>query len=64
MEKRKLGNSGVEVQPLALGGNVFGWTADESASFKVLDGFVAADFNLINSPRPSRCCSSLSCFSP
>ena len=30
MKKRKLGNSGLEVAPLALGGNVFGWTADES----------------------------------
>ena len=34
--------------PLALGGNVFGWTADELTSFQVLDGFVAAGFNLID----------------
>jgi aryl-alcohol dehydrogenase-like predicted oxidoreductase len=48
MQLRKLGSSGLEVGPLALGGNVFGWTADEAASFQVLDGFVAAGFNLID----------------
>jgi aryl-alcohol dehydrogenase-like predicted oxidoreductase len=48
MMQRKLGRSGLEVAPLALGGNVFGWTADEAASFKVLDAFVAAGFNLID----------------
>jgi len=46
MEKRKLGNSGFEVAPLALGGNVFGWTADEPTSFRLLDAFVGAGFNL------------------
>jgi len=46
--KRKLGRSGLEVAPLALGGNVFGWTANEPASFEVLDAFVAAGFNLID----------------
>lgn len=46
--QRKLGRSGLEVAPLALGGNVFGWTADEATSFKVLDAFVAAGFNLID----------------
>src|SRR4026209_1510259 len=40
MEKRPIGNSGIEVAPLALGGNVFDWTADEAASFAVLDAFV------------------------
>jgi len=45
---RKLGNSGLEVGPLALGGNVFGWTADEPSSFRLLDAFVAAGFNLID----------------
>ncbi len=45
---RKLGNSGLEVGPLALGGNVFGWTAGEPASFRLLDAFVAAGFNLID----------------
>ena len=48
MEKRKLGNSGFEVAPLALGGNVFGWTADETTSFGLLDAFVGAGFNLID----------------
>src|SRR5947209_3296541 len=45
---RKLGNSGLEVAPLALGGNVFGWTIDEQTSFKILDAFVGAGFNLID----------------
>jgi aryl-alcohol dehydrogenase-like predicted oxidoreductase len=48
MKKRKLGNSGLEIAPLALGGNVFGWTADEPTSFAVLDAFVAAGFNFID----------------
>ncbi len=48
MQKRKLGNSGLEVAPLALGGNVFGWTADEPTSFRLLDAFVAAGCNLID----------------
>jgi len=48
MNKRKLGNTGFEVAPLAFGGNVFGWTADEAMSFRLLDAFVAAGFNLID----------------
>jgi len=48
MKKRKLGNSGLEIAPLALGGNVFGWTADELTSFRLLDAFVAAGCNLID----------------
>ncbi len=48
MQKRKLGKTGVEVAPLALGGNVFGWTADESISFELLDAFVDRGFNLID----------------
>ena len=48
MQKRKLGNSGLEVSPLAFGGNVFGWTADEQTSFKLLDAFVDAGFNLVD----------------
>ena len=48
MEKRLLGNSGIKVAPLALGGNVFGWTIDEPASFKILDAFTYAGFNLID----------------
>ena len=48
MKKRKLGTSGFEVAPLALGGNVFGWTADEAMSFRLLDAFVAGGFDLID----------------
>lgn len=48
MHKRKLGDSGLEVSPLAFGGNVFGWTADETMSFRLLDTFVAEGFNLID----------------
>jgi aryl-alcohol dehydrogenase-like predicted oxidoreductase len=48
MKKRKLGDSGLEVAPLAFGGNVFGWTVDARTSFNLLDAFVAAGFNLID----------------
>ncbi|HKP13276.1 MAG TPA: aldo/keto reductase, partial [Blastocatellia bacterium] len=48
MEKRRLGNSGLEIAPLAFGGNVFGWTADEPTSFNLLDAFVEAGLNLID----------------
>ncbi len=48
MKKRKLGNFGLKVAPLALGGNVFGWTVDEPTSFKLLDAFVEAGFNLVD----------------
>jgi len=48
VEKRALGNSGIEVAPLALGGNVFGWTADGATSFQILDAFVAAGGNMID----------------
>jgi aryl-alcohol dehydrogenase-like predicted oxidoreductase len=48
MIKRRLGNSGLEAAPLAFGGNVFGWTVDEPTSFRLLDAFVAAGFNLID----------------
>jgi aryl-alcohol dehydrogenase-like predicted oxidoreductase len=48
MKKRKLGNSVLEVAPLALGGNVFGWTVDEPTAFKILDAFVAAGLNLLD----------------
>ena len=46
--KRPIGDSGIEVAPLALGGNVFDWTADEAASFAVLDAFVAAGGTMID----------------
>jgi aryl-alcohol dehydrogenase-like predicted oxidoreductase len=48
MKKRKLGNSGLEVFPLAFGGNVFGWTVDEAMCFKLLDAFVGSGFNFID----------------
>ncbi|MES2538431.1 MAG: aldo/keto reductase [Pseudomonadota bacterium] len=48
MDKRKLGRSELQVSPLAFGGNVFGWTADETSSFALLDKFVGSDFNLID----------------
>jgi aryl-alcohol dehydrogenase-like predicted oxidoreductase len=48
MKRRNLGNSGLEIAPLAFGGNVFGWTTDQRTSFRLLDAFVAAGFNLID----------------
>jgi len=48
MKKRGLGHSGFEIAPLAFGGNVFGWTVDEPMAFKLLDAFVDAGFNLID----------------
>ena len=48
MEKRQLGKSGLSVAPWCFGGNVFGWTADEATSFRLLDAFVDAGFNFID----------------
>jgi aryl-alcohol dehydrogenase-like predicted oxidoreductase len=48
MHKRKLGTSGLEIAPLVLGGNVFGWTADRETSFAVLDAFAEAGFNAVD----------------
>ncbi|HVB88012.1 MAG TPA: aldo/keto reductase [Candidatus Dormibacteraeota bacterium] len=48
MNKRKLGNSGLEIAPWVLGGNVFGWTADEATSFNLLDAFVGAGLNTVD----------------
>ena len=48
MKRRNLGNSGLEVAPLAFGGNVFGWTVDEGTAFQLLDAFVSSGFNLID----------------
>ncbi|MFJ9834710.1 aldo/keto reductase [Streptomyces sp. NPDC101169] len=45
---RKIGSSDLEVFPLALGGNVFGWTADEKTSFAVLDAYTAAGGNFVD----------------
>ena len=41
MHTRQLGQSPLQIAPLVLGGNVFGWSADEKRSFAVLDAFVA-----------------------
>ena len=48
MRKRPIGNSGIEVAPLAFGGNVFGWTADETMSFRLLDAWVDAGMNFVD----------------
>jgi aryl-alcohol dehydrogenase-like predicted oxidoreductase len=48
MEMREIGRSGIKVSPVCLGGNVFGWTADEKASFEVLDTFIAGGGNFID----------------
>jgi aryl-alcohol dehydrogenase-like predicted oxidoreductase len=48
MEQRALGKAGFSVAPLCFGGNVFGWTADEATSFKLLDAFVAGGGNFID----------------
>lgn len=48
MKRRRLGNSELEISPLAFGGNVFGWTVDEQTSFQLLDAFVDAGLNLID----------------
>jgi aryl-alcohol dehydrogenase-like predicted oxidoreductase len=48
MHLRELGRSGLMVAPLAFGGNVFGWTADDATSFSLLDAFVGGGFNLID----------------
>ena len=48
MHPRPLGRSGISIAPLMFGGNVFGWTADEAASFRLLDAFVAGGFNAID----------------
>ena len=48
MKRHKFGRTGFQIAPLAFGGNVFGWTADEPTSFKLLDAFVEAGGNLID----------------
>ncbi len=48
IETRPVSNSGLHVAPLALGGNVFGWTADEATSFRILDAFVDAGGTMID----------------
>jgi aryl-alcohol dehydrogenase-like predicted oxidoreductase len=48
MEKRRLGQSDLHLAPLMLGGNVFGWTIDEKTSFGILDAFIDAGFNAVD----------------
>ena len=48
VQKRPIGTSGLEVAPLALGGNVFDWTADEPTSFAILDAFVDSGGTMID----------------
>jgi aryl-alcohol dehydrogenase-like predicted oxidoreductase len=46
--RRRLGNSELSVSPLTFGGNVFGWTVNERESFRILDAFISAGFNFID----------------
>jgi aryl-alcohol dehydrogenase-like predicted oxidoreductase len=48
LEKRKLGNSGLEIAPLVLGGNVFGWTVVEADTAELLDRFLDVGFNMVD----------------
>ena len=48
MIKHRLGKSNLEIGPLVFGGNIFGWTADEPTSFRLLDAFVASGLNMID----------------
>ncbi len=48
MHYRQLGRSGLKVSPICFGGNVFGWTVDETTSFKLLDAWVDAGMNFID----------------
>jgi len=48
MQLRKLGTTDLEIAPLVLGGNVFGWTADKETSFAILDAFLEAGFNAVD----------------
>lgn len=48
MDRRPLGRSELVIEPLVLGGNVFGWTVDEAQGFKILDAYVEAGFTAID----------------
>jgi aryl-alcohol dehydrogenase-like predicted oxidoreductase len=48
VQKRRIGHSELQVAPLMFGGNVFGWTADEATSFAILDAFVDAGLDFID----------------
>jgi aryl-alcohol dehydrogenase-like predicted oxidoreductase len=48
MQMRALGDTGIQVAPLMLGGNVFGWSADTAMSFRILDAFVARGYSFVD----------------
>src|SRR3978361_818405 len=48
MQPRALGHTGLQIAPIVFGGNVFGWTVDQQRSFELLDAFVDAGFNAID----------------
>lgn len=48
MQKRALGNSGLEISPIVFGASVFGWTVDEASAFTLLDAFVDAGFDCVD----------------
>src|SRR4051812_16490564 len=48
MEQRNIGNSGLQTAPIVFGGNVLGWTVDQANGFKILDAFLDAGFNAID----------------
>jgi aryl-alcohol dehydrogenase-like predicted oxidoreductase len=48
LQRRKLGQSDLQFAPVMLGGNVFGWAIDEKTSFDILDAFVDAGFNAVD----------------
>jgi aryl-alcohol dehydrogenase-like predicted oxidoreductase len=48
MQKRTLGHTGITVEPLMLGGNVFGWSADQATSFRILDAFVDRGYGFVD----------------
>lgn len=48
MDKRALGNTGLDIAPIVFGGNVLGWTLNERDSFRILDAFIDQGFNAID----------------
>ncbi|MBL8336438.1 MAG: aldo/keto reductase, partial [Rhodoferax sp.] len=48
MQFKPLGRSGLRISPLMFGGNVFGWTVDERTAFSLLDAWLDAGFNAID----------------
>ena len=48
MDMRRIGHSSLKTAPIVFGGNVLGWTVNETDAFKILDAFVGAGFNAID----------------